>query len=137
MAGPFEPIVARLEAARRAAKELVGEGDVRFAAVVDNLDRLLAMPRDERFAVAAAREHWIGLPLHVDRGGGWTEPLTPAIEALVAALEAVRTAAVAASPALQAAERRARSPVAIVVGCHGHEVTVLQWGQVIIDQAWL
>jgi hypothetical protein len=137
MAEPFEPIVARLEAARRAAEDVVGEGDARFAAVVDNLDRLLAVPRDDGFPAAAAREYWIGLPLHVDRGGGWTEPLTPAMAALVAALQAVRAAALATSPALQTAERRAQNPVASVVRCHSHEVTVLRWGQVIVDHAWL
>jgi hypothetical protein len=137
MAGPLEPIVARLEAARRAAEDLVGEGDARFAAVVDNLDRLLAVPRDDGFPAAAARECWIGLPLHVDRGGSWTEPLAPAMVALLAALEAVRVAALAASPALQTAERRAQNPVATVVRCHRHEVTVLRWGQVIVDHAWL
>lgn len=137
MAGPFESIVARLEAARRLAQDLVGEGDVRFAAVVDNLDRLLALPRNDAFPAAAARQFWIGLPLHVDRGGGWTEPLTPTMAALIAALEAVRPAALAASPALQAAERRAQHPVATVVRCHGHEVTVLRSGQVIVDHAWL
>jgi hypothetical protein len=137
MAGPFEPIVARLEAARRAAQDLVREGDARFAAVVDNLDRLLAVPRDDGFPAGAARECSMGLPLHVDRGGGWTEPLTPAMAALVAALEAIRAAALAASPALQAAGRRAQNPVATVVRCHGHEVTVLRWGQVIVDHAWL
>jgi hypothetical protein len=137
MTGPYEPIVARLEAARRAAEDLVGVGDARFAAVVDNLDRLLATPRDDGFPAAAARAYGVGLPLHVDRGGGWTEPLTPAMATLVAALEAVRAAALAASPALQAAARRAQHPVATVVRCHGHEVIVLRWGQVIVDHAWL
>jgi hypothetical protein len=115
----------------------VGEGDARFAAVVDNLDRLLALPRDDRFLAAAAREYWTGLPLHVDRGGGWTEPLTPAMAALVAALASVRTAALAASLALQTDERRAQSPVATVVKRHRHEVIVLRWGQLIVDRAWL
>jgi hypothetical protein len=137
MARPFEAVVVRIEAARRAAEDLVREGDARFAAVVDNLDRLLAVPRDDGFLAAAAREHWRGLPLHVDRGGGWTEPLTPAMAALVDALATVRTAAIAASPELQIAERRAQNPVATVVKRHRHEVTVLRWGQVIVDRAWL
>lgn len=137
MAAPFDLIVTRLAAARRIAQDLMGEGDARFAAVVDNLDRLLAVPRDDGFPSAAVREYAGGLPFHVDRGGDWTEPLTPAMEALVVALEAVRAAAFAASPALQAAERRAKNPVATILARHGHEVLVLRWGQVVVDRQWL
>jgi hypothetical protein len=135
--GSFELIVARIEAARQAAQRVVGEGDARFGAVVDNLDRLLAVPRDDGLPDAAARECWTGMPLHGDRGGDWTEPLTPAMAVLIAALQAISAAAFAASPALQAAKRRADNPVATVVRCHRHEVTVLRWGQVIVDHAWL
>ena len=137
MAQRFEPIVVLLQAAHRVAARLVREGDARFRPVADNLWALLTLPWDERFPVEVVRRRWTHLPFCGDRGGSWTEPLTPLMEELVAHLGALGPAAVAESPELAAAQRTAESPVAEVAVVHGHTVTALTWGPVIIDRTWL
>jgi hypothetical protein len=119
MTGRFDELVRCLEAAREVANRLVVGGETEFVPVLGNLCELLALPRDNRFAIEAMQRRWKHMPFVGDRGGGYTGVTTPLMEELARRLEAVAPAAITASPELQTEARRGGDPLAGVVRYHG------------------